>query len=78
MTNNSNSYCTGIYNEAGEIVLKSGTIDVAHKDTGNDTNYHAYGIYNDGTDSESTTNGLNNLFADLYKYYAIIKIMLKI
>lgn len=49
MTNNSNSYCTGIYNEAGEIVLKSGTIDVAHKDTGNDTNYHAYGIYNDGT-----------------------------
>ena len=49
VTNNSNSYCTGIYNEAGEIVLKSGTIDVAHKDTGNNTNYHAYGIYNDGT-----------------------------
>ena len=49
VTNNSNSYCTGIYNKAGEIVLKSGTIDVAHKDTGNNTNYHAYGIYNDGT-----------------------------
>ena len=49
VTNNSNSHCTGIYNKAGEIVLKSGTIDVAHKDTGNNTNYHAYGIYNDGT-----------------------------
>ena len=48
VTNNSGN-CIGIYNRTGEIVLKSGTIDVAHKDTGNNTNYHAYGIYNDGT-----------------------------